>query len=471
MVIADHIRNVDILLVHATHGDAGNDRGTSLVHPVNQIVQYTVILNQIRIFGAVHGNLIGQTPDTDGRMVIALSDQFLHLQMGILVGAGHMTGNIGNLRPDNHAPFITEIVEILVMLIVGKTDGIGTHFADQIHVFQMMLLQQCVANLPAVLMAADTPEGILFTVQDETLFRMDLKAAAAKTGRNLIQHFPTPSDFCFCGVEVRILDAVPQMGIFDHKGCLFSSAVLLGNQIAFCIQNPIGNHITLTKIHDIGLDLHIGVVAIHNRGYIYAGATQMFQFKMSFRNSHDVHAAVQTTVEGKVCSLGIHGFIGSIVHQNHQTVLITQCIGNFHTPGRVATVMVGKPLAVHIYIGRRIGTVNLQKIFLTFGQVTFGKILRITAGSAEVIITAILTILSIPGMGQIHHLTMIGNMCRCFGHSLYKGPTLVNIQYSSHLNLLYEKSARSGALSMADYSPLLAFRVAVLSLTFFLLRG
>ena len=141
VVVADHIRNMDIFFIHGTHGNAGDNRGTSGIHLVYQIVQHPVIFNHVRILGTVHGDLIAKAPHHDGGMVIALGDQFLHLQLSVGVGIAHMPGDIGDLRPDNHTPLVTQIIEILIVLIVRKANGVGTHFTDQVHVFPVVLGQ------------------------------------------------------------------------------------------------------------------------------------------------------------------------------------------------------------------------------------------------------------------------------------------------------------------------------------------
>ena len=62
-------------------------------------------------------------------------------------------------------------------------------------------------------MATDSPEGIAFAVKDKTLLGIDLKVTAAKTGRNHI----TAGERCCCGIEIRILQTVPEMYMFNYK--------------------------------------------------------------------------------------------------------------------------------------------------------------------------------------------------------------------------------------------------------------
>jgi hypothetical protein len=64
---------------------------------------------------------------------------------------------------------------------------------------------------------------------------------------------------------------------------------------------------------------------------------------------------------------------------------------------------VGKKRAVYKYIGRGVGTVDLQIIFVSGRQLGFGQFSGIAALSPEVVSTAVLTVNSIPGMGQVYH--------------------------------------------------------------------
>ena len=77
----------------------------------------------------------------------------------------------------------------------------------------MMLHGQSVAYILEILMAADTPEGIAASVEDKTLLWIDYKLAAAKAGRNHI----TAGERCCCGIEIRILQTVPEMYMFNYK--------------------------------------------------------------------------------------------------------------------------------------------------------------------------------------------------------------------------------------------------------------
>ena len=105
-------------------------------------------------------NLVAETPDHDGCVVVVLNDQLLHLGDGVLAAAGHMLGDVGDLRPDDQTLFVTQIVEILIVLVVSQTDGGCTDLHDEVDVLLMMLGEQGVTHAPSVLMAGHTAQGV-----------------------------------------------------------------------------------------------------------------------------------------------------------------------------------------------------------------------------------------------------------------------------------------------------------------------
>ena len=106
-VIAVHIRNFQNRAVRFQHENVGHRRGACLIHPVTQLLQQPVVLQKVLVDRTGRGNFIAQSPDSDGRMVIALGNQLFHLMQRIFPSVPHVHGNIGNLRPDDNAVFIT----------------------------------------------------------------------------------------------------------------------------------------------------------------------------------------------------------------------------------------------------------------------------------------------------------------------------------------------------------------------------
>ena len=127
---------------------------------MDQVVQDPVVVQHV--FGVLggDGDLVGKPPGDDAGVVVVLDDQLFHLIDGVLPAARHMLGDVGYLRPDDHAVSVTQVVEVLIVLVVGQTDGVGTDLPDQRHVLIVVRPGQGVADALAVLVAGNTVEGI-----------------------------------------------------------------------------------------------------------------------------------------------------------------------------------------------------------------------------------------------------------------------------------------------------------------------
>ena len=84
-------------------------------------------------------------------MIEVLSNQLLHLGDGILTAVRHVFRNIRDLGPDDHAALIAQIIEVLRMLVMRQTDGVGPHLADKVHVLQMFPVRNRIAEPAPVL--------------------------------------------------------------------------------------------------------------------------------------------------------------------------------------------------------------------------------------------------------------------------------------------------------------------------------
>ena len=86
-----------------------------------------------------HRYFIGKSPDDNGRMVVLLTDKLPHLLNGVVIPMVEMLRDIRDLRPHDNPVLIAEIVEIVVLLIMGKTNGIGSDFLDKSYVLFLIL--------------------------------------------------------------------------------------------------------------------------------------------------------------------------------------------------------------------------------------------------------------------------------------------------------------------------------------------
>src|SRR5699024_8163861 len=154
-----------------------------------------------------------------------LYDQFLHLGNCILTSVWHMVGNIRNLRPDHQAFFVTQIIEVLIVLIMCQADGVCPYFTDQLDIFFMMLRKQCVSDSRTVLMTCYAAQRIAFSVQEKSLFRVYMEGSAAETGAYAVKLFFAVHQLDFHRIQIRIFSSVPEMYVFHLKLCYGLSCV------------------------------------------------------------------------------------------------------------------------------------------------------------------------------------------------------------------------------------------------------
>ena len=429
VVVGNHVRNLDVGRIDGTGRNRRNGGQSGLVHFVAQIVEDVVVFQQIGVSVALHGNLIGQAPNHDGGVIIVLRNQFGHLGNGVFPAGGHVVGDVGNFCPDHQALLVAQVIEILIMLIVGKPDGGAANFANQFDIFFMIFLAQRIALAPAVLVSGNAPEGILFPVEDKAVLRVDTEATAAKMRRNGIQNYLSIQQFCSHSIKIGIFPAVPQMDIRN-------------GDVHHIAAGDLGDHIALGIVYRVthggaccigpGLHFHVGVLSVHDRGYLDAGRAVIIQIKMSLVDTDQVHIPVQAAVESEVRNLGIDPIIGSVIHRNHQKCLSAQFSGQIHTPGGVTAVMMSKVLAGYIHIGRRICALDFQIIALGGGQIHRIQLLDVVGRAPEVIAAAVLSVDCIKAVRQVHKIPTVIQLRGNLGGLLGKQPFVVKIDNFAH---------------------------------------
>ena len=86
-------------------------------------------------------------------MIVVLYDKFFHLADGVIPSIRHVLGDVRNLCPDYHSSLITKIIEILTVLIVSKSYGIGTHLADKVYILFVHFICYGISKAFSVLMS------------------------------------------------------------------------------------------------------------------------------------------------------------------------------------------------------------------------------------------------------------------------------------------------------------------------------
>ena len=212
-VIAVHIGDLQDGAGDLQHEYVGHSGGPGGVQLVGQIVEGAVVFQQLLVHRAGGGDLVGEAPHGDAGMVVVLDDEFLHLAQGVGPAVMHVHGDVGNLGPDHQALLIAEVVEGLGVLIVGQPDGIGTHLEDQGQVLLHHLFRDGNTHPLAVLVAGDAPQRVGPAIEEETLLRVNLEFAAAKADRLAFAVVQRSGE----GVEVGVIQTVPQVGVFQRE--------------------------------------------------------------------------------------------------------------------------------------------------------------------------------------------------------------------------------------------------------------
>ena len=208
-VVAVHIGNFQNRAGDFQHKDVRHRGRTGRVKAVRQFVQGAVVFQQLLIDSRRSGNFVGQSPNSNAGVVVVLDDEFFHLGQRVGAPVVHVHRDVGDFRPNHDTLFVAQIIERLRVLVVGKADGVGTHFKDQRHILLHHLFGDGHTRALAVLMAGNTTQGIGAPVQDKALLRVNFKLAAAEAG-GLGLAIVQPRSH---GVEIRVIKTVPQAGM------------------------------------------------------------------------------------------------------------------------------------------------------------------------------------------------------------------------------------------------------------------
>ena len=119
------------------------------------------------------------------------------------------------------------------------------------------------------------------------------------------------------------------------------------------------------------------------------------------------YIAVNAAVEGEVGLLRVDGIVVAVVNGNHQLICaIVQGIGDVHAEGGVAALVLGHFLTVQADNCSHSYAVKLQNRAPAVGQLRLFQRAGIGAGAAVVVVAAVLTVYSVPGVGQGDRLAM-----------------------------------------------------------------
>ena len=319
-------------------------------------------------------------------MVIALGDELAHLIERILPPVFHVHRDIRDLRPDDDAVLVAEVVEFLRVLIVGKTQGVRPQFPNDSHIGGMIFIGQRVALALYVLMTAYAPQRIAAPVEEKALFGIAGKHAAAEAGADLV----SGGQLCRRSVEIGIFHAVPEMYIFDHE---LRRAL---DRLRLAVHRDIDGSGIVPGLH--GDDRAI-VLQIDDRRDLDAGRAVFLEFKVLFGHGDQVHTAIQPAVEGEVRLLRIDAVVVLVADGDFQEILFRQLSAELHAKGRITSFVTAELFPVQKDLAGVRRAVELQKHPLADGFCGV-QLPTIPAGAAIIVVAAVLTVQSVPGVGK-----------------------------------------------------------------------
>ena len=394
-VVAVHIGNFQNRAGNLQHKDIRHRGQAGGVELVRQIVEGTVVFQQLLIHRAGGGNFIGQSPNGNAGVVVVLHDEFFHLGQRIGAPVVHMHRDVGDFRPDDKTLFVAQIIECLRVLVVGKADGVGAHFQNQRHILFHHLFGDGNARALAVLMAGNTAQGIGTSVQDKSLLRVNFKLAAAEAG-GLGLAIVQPRSY---GVEIRVIKTVPQAGVLQREHGS-GGAVLDGGARLLAVKREVD----ALRAHDERLHSHLTAAFVkvsHSRRDLDGHSAVCGKGKVSSRYNMQRNIAVNAAIEGEVGFLRVNGVVVAVVYiYAQQVAAVAQRIGNVHAKCRIAALMLSKLLLVQVDLGGHGNGIKLQNGTSVFRQGNVRQHGGVAAGAAIVVIAAVLPVHGVPGVGQ-----------------------------------------------------------------------
>ena len=290
------------------------------------------------------------------------------------------------------------------MLIVCQTDGVGTQFLDDLCVLIVVLHGQGVALVQLILMAGDTAQRGGLAVDGEAAVRGNGVAAHAYVGVDLVKGLVVALQTCHHGVEVRLVHA-PQLGVrhIDGNSSAVGGAHSGGYLASVGVLDAVHHGKAVVGVGDEALDFKGSAAVCGGLGGDHdAGAAVVVQIKVCVGHADQVHAAVQSAVEGKVRRGGVHGGGVLVADLDGQLVVaVTAQVGDVGAEDGEAAFVGGGNSAVHLDGGIQRSCQHLH-IHAAASQRLHGlfKGAAVYAGGAQVAAVAVHAVHGVPGVGQ-----------------------------------------------------------------------
>ena len=278
-------------------------------------------------------------------------------------------------------------------------------------------------------------KGVLLTVEDEAKIGVDPEATATEARAYVINYGVALNDLCLTAVEVRIAATVPEVNVLDIEYYLLIGGLDLLKLVFFLIVDGVNDLLTVSELGGINLNLDLCILANDLGCDLDAGGAVVVEIKVGVCYADDIYVSVKTAIEGEVRHLGINSLVRRVINRDSKERLVCEAIGEIDSPCGITAVVVSELLAVEIYVSRGVCTSDLEVILRSYGKLCTNYLLRVDPCTAEVIVSAVLSVGRIPGVGEINYLPLggerRGELC-----GLCEGPFLIEIYYISHILIL-----------------------------------
>lgn len=385
-------------------------------------------------------------------MMVVLHDEFGHLADGVRASGRHVAGDIRDFGPYDDAVPVAQIIEVLVVLIVGESYRVRTHLADQRHILVVLAIAQCVADAGAVLMACDGVERVGASVEYEPAAWIDTECAHAERYGHLVHDGAVAARrvgvmIMVTAVDVAVtLDAntLTHMSIATMQPRIIAAgSVVAGGRLAATVTDqrnprriPVGVihpipqphvgyrqrhlvavalcHHQTVGVHQPHLDMHVDGVGmpcshVHHavdtpdrRQDPHAMPAMVIQIDMLLRHDEQPDIPIDAAVEREIGLLRIHAVVHAVVDGDLERVPCGQRVGDVGPERGVPAVMMHDMPAVQRHVGRRVHPEKLQIHALRRGiEPWHVEYPAIPARSTPVVVAPVLTVPAVPRMGQI----------------------------------------------------------------------
>ena len=171
---------------------------------------------------------------------------------------------------------------------------------------------------------------------------------------------------------------------------------------------------------------------------------------MGLRHQNQAYFPVQPAVKGEIRLLRVDSPAAGIADRDRQLVVVLQVIGQIHPEGRIPAGVLGQLFAVQIDFGRHGRALKFQPDPAVFRRFRPVQVAEIPAFAPVIVVTAVLAVLGVPGVGQRHRDA--GGIGGVFG--LDEGPILIQRMNGTHrcFPFLEDESQRKN-VERAEFFP------------------